>query len=240
LHELAQGRFDAAPDRRALLHQSPRTILRKLRARLWSTRRSITLVLDLPPAGPAAVSPGLDVTFADPAGVPDLTRLLPEASGDDLLTLTAIDRTRAAAAGELVLARLGDALAGVHFIHTAADQKRLERVAPGLYRPLAPDEVLTEGMFVAPSVRGRRVAPAMLQVTARELARRGYRRALAVVDIGNTSSLRAFSGAGYRAGSTMRIDRLRLGRRTSRFVATGIDARRRHDAAVATPVGARP
>jgi len=236
----ADGTFDASPDRRTLLHLSPGTIVRKLRLRLWSTRRSITLVRDLSPDATEPAPPELDVSFADPADVPELTRLLPETTGPDLLTLTAIERTRAAAAGEVVLACLGDALVGIHLIHTAGHQERLEQVAPGLYRPLGLDEVLTEAVFVAPPYRGRGVAPAMLRATARELSRRGWRRALAVVDVENAASLRAFSGAGFRAGSTMRIDRLRLGRRTSRFVATGADTRRRYDAAVGFPAGARP
>lgn len=224
--------FDAPPHLRTLLAQSPPTILRKLRSRVWSTRRSVMLVLDLPPAPAGPASRDLSVAFADPATVPELTALLPETTGRDLLTLAAIERTRAAAAGELAIARHGDTLAGLHFIHTAAHQDRLERVAPGLYRPLEEDEVLTEAIFVVPAFRGRGVASAMLQTAARELAQRGYRRALAVIDVGNPSSLRAFAGAGFRPGPTMRVDRLRFGRRTSRFVAIANDTRRRYDVAV--------
>ena len=220
--------FDALPHPRTLLAQSPQTILRKLRSRLWSTRRSITLVLALPPAEPAATLPDLVVSFADPASVPELTALLPDTAGADLLTLSAIERTRAARAGLLVLARHGDALVGLHFIHTAADQQPLERVAPGLYGPLAADEALTEGVYVVPAARGLGVAPAMLQATAQELALRGYRQAVAVVDLGNAPSLRAFAGAGYRPAGTLRIDRLRLGRRSSRFVVASVAARRRY------------
>jgi GNAT superfamily N-acetyltransferase len=232
--------FDASPQLRTLLAQSPSTILGKLRSRLWSTRRSITLVLDLPPLAVAPAPPDLDVAFADPAAVPDLTALLPDVAGADLLTLAAIERTRAAAAGELVIARKADTLAGLHFIHTAADRERLEQVAPGLYGPLAPDEALTEGMFVVPAVRRRGVAAAMLQATASELARRGYRRALAVIDVTNEASLRAFADAGYRPAGTMRVDRLRLGRRTSRYVAAATATLRRYNAAIAGQGGAPP
>ena len=83
--------FDASPHPRTLLAQSPRTILRKVRVRLWSTRRSITVVLELPPAIAAPGMVDLDVSFADPAAVPALTVLLPETTGPDLLTLAAID-----------------------------------------------------------------------------------------------------------------------------------------------------
>jgi GNAT superfamily N-acetyltransferase len=223
--------FDASPNPRTLLAQSPRTILAKLRSRLWSTRRSITLVLELPPA----TAPGpsdLTVSFADPGAVPDLTTLLPDTTGADLLILAAVERTRAAAAGELALARRGDALVGVHFIHTAPDQERLEGVAPALYGPLAADEALTEGVFVVPDARGLGVAPSMLHATAEELGRRGYRRALAVVDVANAPSLRAFAAAGYRPAGTMRVDRLRFGRRSSRFTTATTDLRRRYARAV--------
>jgi GNAT superfamily N-acetyltransferase len=226
------GLVDALPGARTLLAQSPATLLQKARTRLWSTRRSITVVLDLPPASLGPAADDLDVSFADPASVPDLTELAPETTGADLLTLAAIERTRAAGAGELVLAYHDGALAGVHFIHTAPDRERLERVAPGLYLPLEADDALTEGVFVVAAFRGRHVASAMLQTSARELTRRGYRRALAVVDVGNRPSLRAFAGAGFRPGATMRVDRLRFGRRTSRFVAAPAEVRRRYDAAV--------
>ncbi len=231
--------FDASPHPRTLLAQSPRTILRKVRARLWSTRRSITVVLELPPA---VASPGmvdLDVSFADPAAVPALTVLLPETTGPDLLTLAAIERTRAAGAGELLVARAAGALAGVLFIHTAADRRRLEQVAPGLYGPLAADEALTEAVYVVPELRGLGVAASILQAAAGELGRRGYRRALAVVDVGNAASLRAFAAAGYRPAGTMRVDRLRLGHRSSRFVAATGAWRRRYDTVVGAAADVR-
>ena len=63
-------------------------------------------------------------------------------------------------------------------------------------------------------------------------AEAAYRRALAVIDVGNEPSLRAFAAAGYRPAGTMRVDRLRLGRRSSRFVTASTELRRRYAAAV--------
>jgi GNAT superfamily N-acetyltransferase len=221
--------FDAVPAISTFLSLSPRTLIRKLRTRGWSTRRSLLVVCDLtqPPAGPA-LAPGLDVSFVEPAAFRDLPSTLRDAHNQDALTLCAMERTRALAAGELVVARSGDELAGIHFIHTRAHQQRLDRISPSLYSPLREDEVLSEAVFVYPKFRGRGVGSSMLRASASELARRGYRRSLAVIDVENRASLRAFRTAGFTAGQLMRVDSYRLGRRTSRFRDVDDETRQRY------------
>ena len=80
-----------------------------------------------------------------------------------------------------------------------------------MYEPLQDGDVLTEGMFVFPAFRRRGVAASMLRASAAELARRGHRRCLAVIDVQNRASLRAFHAAGFTARSVMRVDVYRLG-----------------------------
>lgn len=225
--------LDAAPTRTILLALSPRTVVAKARERAWSTRQSLRVaraVAGLPPE--PTQTPELVVSFLDPADFPALPCALPDARDRDKLGLVALERTRAQGAGELVVAHYGGEIAAIHFIHTAAHWERLERVAPSLYEPLQEDEALTEGVFVFPAFRGRGIAPQMLRASGSELGRRGFRRCLAVIDLGNAPSLRAFSTAGYDAEPIMRVDSYRLGRRASRFVAAGADARRRYDDAV--------
>ena len=225
--------FDAAPNRTTLFALSPRTVIAKARERGWSTRQSLLVaraVAGLPPE--PAQTPELVVSFLDPAAFPALPCALPDARDRDRLGLAALERTRAQGAGELVVAHHDGEIAAIHFIHTAAHWERLERVAPRLYEPLQEDEALTEGVFVFPAFRGRGIAPQMLRASGSELGRRGFRRCLAVIDLGNAPSLRAFFTAGYDAEPIMRLDSYRLGRRTSHFVAAGGDARRRYDEAV--------
>jgi GNAT superfamily N-acetyltransferase len=233
--EPATGAFDAVPDRGTFRALSPNTLAAKVRARLWSTRRSMLVVRELAqhPSAGRAPTPGIDVSFVHPSTFPDLSSLLDDPRDEDLLSLAALERTRAEAAGELVVARAGNEVAAIHFIHTAADQERLDRIAPGLYAPLAAGDALTEGVFVFPPFRGRGVAASMLRASASELQRRGYRRGLAVIDVENRASLRAFRAAGFTARPVMRVDAYRLGRRTSRFVEVDPETWRRYEAATA-------
>ena len=143
-----------------------------------------------------------------------------------------MERTRAEEAGELVVARSDGELVGFHFIHTAAHQERLERIAPRLYEPLEPGEALTEGVFVFPDFRGAGIARSMLRASAVELARRGYRRGIAVIDVENHASLRAFRAAGFKGRPVMRVDAYRFGRRTSRFAAVDHETWRRYREAI--------
>jgi GNAT superfamily N-acetyltransferase len=182
-------------------------------------------------------TPKLEVAFLDAATFPDLRSTLPEARDEDVLSLAAMERTRRELAGELVVALEDDELAAIHFIHTPEHQTRLDRVSPQLYSRLRPDEALAEGVFVFPAFRRRGVGPRMLRASASELARRGYQRALAVIDVDNSSSLRAFRAAGFTAESTMRVDCYRLGARMSRYVECDPEALRRY--LEATAVSAR-
>jgi GNAT superfamily N-acetyltransferase len=232
--EPTPGVFDTVPDGGTFLALSPRLLVGKVLARLWSTRRSVLVVGDLehPPASPAN-GPKLDVSFVHPSTFPDLTSMLDDARGEDRLSLAALERTRAEAAGELVVARAGSEIAGLHFIHTAAHQERLERIAPRLYAPLRAGEALTEGVFVFPAFRRRGVAASMLRASAVELGLRGYRHGLAVIDVENRASLRAFGAAGFVGRPVMRVDAYRLGRRTSRYAEVDRETWRRYRAATA-------
>jgi GNAT superfamily N-acetyltransferase len=235
--ESVTGVYDVVPGPGTLLSLAPSALLRKLRARGWSTRRSVVLACDTAqPAGEPPGAPALEISVVDPRTFPALTDILPGACGEDALSLAAMERTRAAAAGDLVVARCGGEVAGVHFIHTMAHQQRLELVAPRLYGPLGPDEALAEGVFVFPAYRGRGVGSGMLRASLEELARQGYRRGLAIVDVENRASLRAFHAAGFAPEPTMRVDTLRLGRRVSAFRPTDPETWRRcADATTGSP-----
>jgi GNAT superfamily N-acetyltransferase len=230
--------FDAVPPLRAIFALSPRTAIGKLASRMWSTTRAVVVcceMAEVPPCPPGA--PRLELSFVRPATVPAIPSLLPGARDGDALMLSAMERTRAAGAGELVLAYEQGLLAGLHFVHTAEHQQQLERVAPHLYAPLAADEVLTEALFVLPGYRDRGVGSAMLRASLRELGARSYRRALAVIDVENVSSLRAFHAAGFRASTTMRLDTYVLGRRTSELIDRDPETHRRYLAATVGPGG---
>jgi L-amino acid N-acyltransferase YncA len=214
----SSGSFDPVPFR-TLRAVKPRTILTRLATRAWSSRSSVVIGCDLARcAGTVVGSPALTITFVDPAACRPLPSFLPTARDLDALFLAALERTRSAAAGELVLAHEEGRLAAVHFIYTAEHQERLERVAPSVYPLLGRDEALTESLFVFPQFRSRGIAGAILRASTVELSNRGYRRALAIVDVENTRSLGAFRAAGFTAQSTLRIDSYRHGRRRSRFV----------------------
>ena len=229
----ATGVFDAVPDGGTFAALSPRLFVKKVCGRLWSTRRSVVVVGDFADRGDGRPPPArLDVSFVDPASFPDLSSTLQDASGADRLSLAAMERTRSEEAGELVVARSDGELVGFHFIHTAAHQERLERIAPRLYEPLEPGEALTEGLFVFPDFRGAGIARTMLRASAVELARRGYRRGIAVIDVENHASLRAFRAAGFNGQPVMRVDAYRFGRRTSRFAAVDRETWRRYRDAV--------
>jgi GNAT superfamily N-acetyltransferase len=215
------GAFDAVP-LATLRAVAPRTILDRVAKRAWSSRMSILVRCDLPtrdetPSG----NPGLAISFVDPRECSPLPSMLPNARDGDALFLAALERTRSEAAGELVLAYEAGQLAAVHFIHTAQHQDRLARVAPNLYPVLMGGEALTESLFVFPAFRSRGIAGTILRASTRELSRRGYRRALAMIDVENHRSLGAFRAAGFTAQPAYRIDSYRLGRRTSRLVDFG-------------------
>jgi L-amino acid N-acyltransferase YncA len=192
----------------------PSGTLAKLRKRAWSEQVSIGLACN--PARRRSVAPRglpLRIEVVDPCELGELGALLARTSGPEYAFLRAIERTRRARAGDLVVARTpGGRLAAVHFVHDERRRAALERVAPGMYPPMAADEVLTEGVWCRPELRGLGVVPTMLYASLGRLAELGVRRALAIIDLANTRSLRAFRRVGFEPSGVVRLDRRRLGR----------------------------
>jgi ribosomal protein S18 acetylase RimI-like enzyme len=173
------------------------------------------------------LSPGeLTVVAVAPTESEPLTEVLQQLDDRDYLFVRALERTRRARAGELVLGTIGDAVVAAHFVHRFGDHDLLDTVAPGLYPRLPRHEALTEAVYVAPAWRGRSIAPRMLSATCRRLGAEGAAHAVAYIDVTNRSSLRAFRAAGYDRADQMRVDRFLLGRRHSRFCAADAEARR--------------
>jgi L-amino acid N-acyltransferase YncA len=191
----------------------PSGVVTKLRKRAWSEQVSIGVACD--PERRRSLAPrglSLRTEVIDPSELGELGALLARTSGPEYAFLRAIERTRRARAGDLVVARTsGGRLAAVHFVHDERRRAALERVAPGMYPPMAADEVLTEGVWCRPELRGQGVVPAMLDASLGRLAERGVRRALAIIDLANTRSLRAFRRVGFEPSGVVRLDRRRLG-----------------------------
>ncbi len=198
---------------------SPRTAAAKVRKRGASTTRALQVMCDLR-AVPELAPGDLTIVAVAPDDSDPLVDVLEQRDDRDYLFVRALERTRRARAGELVLGRIEDTVVAAHFVHRLRDYERLESVAPGLYPRLPPDAMLTEAVYVAPSWRGHSLGPRMLAATCRRLGSEGARRALAYVDVTNRSSLRAFRSAGYDRTDEMRLDRYLLGTRRSRFVAS--------------------
>ena len=190
-------------------------VLRKLRRRLWSTRRSIAVVRELVEMG----SPKwLLVAWVEPADFDELASLVEHAVGVEYLNTRPIERTRLAAAGTLSVARdRSGALLAFHFVHRRHDHEALNAVAPNMYPRMSEDEVLTEAVYCLPACRGRHIAADLLVATGSRLAAEGVQRAWAYLDTTNTSALRMFNRAGYTLSGTERVDRYRLGRYTTSF-----------------------
>ncbi len=166
------------------------------------------------------LSPGeLTIVVVAPQDSDPLTDVLDQIDDRDYLFVRAMERTRRAHAGELVLGRVENEVVAAHFVHRVDDYERLACVAPGLYPRLPEDAVLTEAVYVTPAWRGHSVAPRLLTASCRRLGSEGARYALAYIDVTNRSSLRAFRAAGYDRTDEMRLDRYLLGKRRSRFVA---------------------
>lgn len=129
-------------------------------------------------------------------GEPDFDALPPLAR-TDLLEALLLDETVVRAAwqrGDLsLLARLHDRPAGV------AWAARGPVAVPELDRTLSLSkyEAYIHDVYVAPSARGRAVAPVMLEALARELRERDVYRSWALIDQGNQPSRRAFEKASY-------------------------------------------
>jgi RimJ/RimL family protein N-acetyltransferase len=196
---------------RAVTGAGPRAAARKLRRRVWSGWETAVLVrvLDepLPPA------PGMRVELVEPQDFDGFRPLLDTLDGDDFLFVRALERTRAAGAGDLVVGRdPGGAYLGSMFFHRPRHTERLASVAPGLYGSPGPDEVLTDGLFSLPALRGQGVGRAILASALQILRAEGIARAYAHIDADNRASLRTFTGVGYRDTGRRRSNRYRLGR----------------------------
>jgi GNAT superfamily N-acetyltransferase len=195
----------------ALTRAGPRAAARKLRRRVWSGWETAVLVRELaeplPPAAP------LQVELVEPQSFDGFRPLLETLEGEDLLFVRGLERTRAAGAGDLVVGRdpAGAYLASM-FLHRPRHTDRLASVAPGLYGSPGPDEVLTDGLFSLPALRGQGVGRALLAAALHILRAEGVGRAYAHIDADNRASLRTFTGAGYRDTGRRRVNRYRLGR----------------------------
>lgn len=197
---------------------SAQTVASKLRKRARSTTRALRVICDLKTA-PEISPDALAVVAVAPDHSDPLTDMLHQLDDRDYLFVRAMERTRLARAGELVLGRIEDEIVAAHFVHRSDDYERLESVAHRMYPHLSPDEVLTEAVYVVPAWRGHWIAPRMLSATCGRLGSEGARCALAYIDVTNRPSLRAFRKAGYDRTDEMRLDRYLLGTRRSRFVA---------------------
>ena len=103
------------------------------------------------------------------------------------------------------------------YLHRPAHTDRLASVAPGLYGPPGPDEVLTDGLFSLPGLRGRGMGRTLLAVALGILRDEGVVRVYAHIDTDNRASLRTFTAAGYRDTGRRRVNRYRLGRLTADY-----------------------
>jgi uncharacterized protein len=195
----------------------PRIVVGKVLRRLWSTHRAIAVVRELTPErDPAAAR--LRVEFVQPDLFDPLPRLVEEAKGIEYLYVRPIERTRLARAGTLSVARDADGeLMAFHFVHDDGDYEALDQVAPGMYPPMPPDEVLTEAVYCLPAFRGQAIAPKLLAATGARLAAQGKRRAWAYLDTTNIAALRMFNRAGYAPSGAERVDRYRFGRFRTEF-----------------------
>jgi GNAT superfamily N-acetyltransferase len=101
------------------------------------------------------------------------------------------------------------------------------------------DEVLVNRFLIAPQMRNRNLGSALLHGAFRQLARRGYRRAYAVVWHNNWSSIRAFHKAGTMLDHSIVVVRSRLWPRPFHFRFSTNGPRVRKVLAAPVPKGAR-
>jgi ribosomal protein S18 acetylase RimI-like enzyme len=72
-----------------------------------------------------------------------------------------------------------------------------ERYKTRNFWPLQEGEIKLVEIVTAAAMRGRKLAPTLINASLHDVARRGFRRAYARVWHSNTSSLRAFEAAGW-------------------------------------------
>ena len=93
-----------------------------------------------------------------------------------------------------------------------AQAQRIESFFGATFPHLAPDEILLEGAWVPPHLRGQRIMSEALSLISVAGAGTQCRRAITFVSIDNEPSLRGCYAAGFQVYCE-RIDRWRLGRR---------------------------
>jgi GNAT superfamily N-acetyltransferase len=169
------------------------------------------------------------VPASPPTGVFDTE--LTSARGEDWLETYLRQRMVVAEVAELFVAR-DDAGAPIYaqWLVKAEHWARLDRFAPGRYPQLGRDEGLVEGAFTFPRFRGLGVmADGMAQLLA--IARdAGSRSVLTYVGDANVPSLRGCARVGFDLDH-VRVNRRRLGRRSSTVHPVDDAARRAWEAA---------
>lgn len=191
----------------------------KVQARLYSNLLAIEIAAET--AGASPIDPGIEVVVRreSSANLLDIANTLRHARGEDFLFLRGLERMRQCDPGHAYVARLPDGeIVASLFAHDRAARDRLERMTPGIYAPIAADEVLTEGVYCWPRFRRLGVPSHLLTTTLKLLADSGVARALAVIETSNVASLRAFARAGYVPTGVVRYGAYRLNRWRTTFV----------------------
>lgn len=194
-------------------------VLVKVRSRIYSNRLALMIAADPRRARPVEAEMEVGVRREPSSGLHEIEATLRDARGEDLLFLRGLERMRQRDPGAAYVARLPDGeLAASLFVHDVPARDRLEQAAPGIYPPIAHDDVLTEGMYCWPRFRGLGIPAHLLARTLQLLAADGIRHALAVVETSNPPSLRAFARAGYAPNGVIRRGTYRLNHWQSAFV----------------------
>jgi RimJ/RimL family protein N-acetyltransferase len=207
----------------AIFHRARRVGFRvltdKLRIRCWSTRASIIVSSDTKPR--EMVTSKLPLSFSV-AACPDLDVqefALSSLRGADLLFAEGLLRFYRQCPGDIIVARTSTgALAAVGLLSYSDRHQMLDAAAPGLYPRLPSNECWTEAFYVMPEYRNRGVMAATLAAVRALLNKKGIHRMHAIIGSTNARSLRAFARAGYEPAGTMRLDRFRLNRFSTRFI----------------------
>lgn len=218
---------------RGVVRLGPRLALRTAHEQLLYSRRFLGLRCDLEsaPAPPAAKIPVAMIPAAPPTGVFD-TELI-SARGEDWRETYLRHRMVVAEVAELFVARDAEgAPIYAQWLVRSEHWARLERFAPGRYPQLGLDEALVEGAFTFPRFRGfGAMADGMAQLLA--IARdAGSRSVLTYVGDTNIPSLRGCARVGFDLDH-VRVNRRRLGRRSSTASPPDEGARRAWEAATA-------
>lgn len=195
-----------------------RLLAGKFRIRIWSNRVAIIVARSTEASVTASTSLPLSFSIVASGDVDPNEILTETLRGADLLYVDSMLRLFKQEPGDAIVVRTSDdRLVAVGLMSYADRHEALERAAPSLYHRLAPDECWTEAHYVVPQYRKMKILGATLAAERTYLYEQGYRRVLAVIDVANTPSLRAFSREGYQPTGVIRRDTYRLNRLTTRF-----------------------